>query len=75
MLISVEGTSAYQLEVDQENTWDDAVECVTLFFAKTVSKINRPVCWSITMNDKPAVGSPFFGVFLSERKCTFIYSQ
>jgi hypothetical protein len=38
MTISVEGTGTYQLEVDQENTWEDAVECVTLFFAEIVSK-------------------------------------
>jgi hypothetical protein len=36
MLISVQGTGKYQLELDQENTWN-AVEFVTLFFAQNVS--------------------------------------
>jgi len=28
---------------------------------------NRPVCWSIVLNKKPNVGSPFFGTFHSDR--------
>ena len=38
MLISVEGTGTCQLEADQENTWKDVVECITLFFGKILSK-------------------------------------
>jgi len=68
MLISVEGTGTCQLEADQENTWKDVVECITLFFGKIVSrKKNRPVCCSINVNDKPGVDSPFFGAFPSDR--------
>ena len=26
---------------------------------------NRPVCWSIVVKEKPNIGSPFFGAFLS----------
>ena len=27
---------------------------------------NRPVCWSAVVKEKPTVGSPFFGPFLSD---------
>jgi hypothetical protein len=30
---------------------------------KNILHRNRPVCWSIVMNEKPSVGSPFFGAF------------
>jgi len=50
-LISVEGTDKNQLKPGHMEFCHQ----------------NRPVRWSIAMKEKPAVGSPFFGVYPSDR--------
>jgi hypothetical protein len=61
MLTPVKGTGKYQLEPGQNNM-GYASELLYCSFPGNFEQ-NRPVCWSIIVNEKTMVGSPFFGFF------------
>ena len=43
------------------------LQCCHVVLCYAILDQNRPVCWSIVLNKKPTVGSPFFGTFHSDR--------
>ena len=42
------------------------IHCCHIVLCYEILDDNRPVCWSIVVNEKSTVGSPFFEVFPSE---------
>jgi hypothetical protein len=82
VLISVDSAGKNQLEPGQESVG----VAPALSHCSLLRKFeqNRPVCWSIVVEEKPTVGSQFCGSFASARiqkatkdvsQCTFLYSQ
>ena len=43
------------------------LECCHIFLCQDILDRSRPVCWSIVIKEKPAVGFPFLGAFTSDR--------
>jgi hypothetical protein len=43
------------------------LQCYHVILFSEILDHNRPVCWSIVPKEKKTVGSPFFGVFPSDR--------
>jgi hypothetical protein len=43
------------------------IQCCHIVLCQEILDQNLPVCWSIVVLEKPAVGSPFFGAFPSNR--------
>jgi hypothetical protein len=62
MLISVEGTDKYQLKKGQENK--GVLQCCHIVLCYEILDLNRPVCWSIVMIEKPLLVLHFSGRFL-----------
>ena len=62
MLISVEGTDKYQLNTGQEST--EGAECCHIFLCYEILDLNRQVCWSFFMMEKPLLVLHFSGRFL-----------
>jgi len=65
MLISVE--EKVKISRTRSGEYGKRSSVVAFFFAKKIVDQNRPVCWSIVVKEKPAVGSPFWGAFPSDR--------
>jgi len=64
MLISVDGARKNQLNRGQESM--GMLQCCHIVLSSEILDLNRPVCWSIVLNEKQTAGSPLFGVLPSD---------
>jgi len=64
MLISVDVALKNQLKPSQESM--GMFQCCHIVLSSDILYPNRPVCWSIVLEEKSTAGSPFFGMLPSD---------
>ena len=65
VLISVEGK--LKISCNQLRRVWGMLQCCHIVLCYEIHNWNRPVCWNMVVKEKPAVDSPFFGGFPSDR--------
>jgi len=64
MLISVDGARKNQLKPGQESI--GMLQWYHIVLSSKILDLNRPVCWSIVLEEKPTAGSTFFAELPSD---------